>query len=226
MAEPHQSPQVRLQQLLHRLQPAQLQRQQRPQPGSAKTLPSGLQKEGSGASRPSPPNRRGVDAKVCPRLMMLKLRRFWASLSPKLLQRRRPQLRRSRSLQSRRVQSALKSQSGLRKEGSGVSRPSRLSKPGAAARVCPRSTKQKLPRCLASKQPLQRLRLPPPQPLPLPGRRLQRQLRLRLLRLLLAVANPQVTSAHRQLEHQGQLRPEAWHQSVPKTVKLINSAAD
>src|SRR5580704_5477738 len=65
-------PPLRLRQLRQRRQPRSPPRLHHPAL-LAPRLPNGLPREESGASRPSLRNRRGVDAKGCPPLMMLRL---------------------------------------------------------------------------------------------------------------------------------------------------------
>src|SRR5580704_8971382 len=200
-------------------------------PGSVKTLPSGLPKVGNGASRPLPRSRRDAGAKVYRRSTMSKLLPCLESRSPPPLRPHRFQpLPQHHLLQPHpAVPLAQTLPSGLRKEKSGASRPSRQNKRGVVAKVCQRSTMPKSSRSSESPPHLLQLQLLRPQRLPqllpLPGLQPQPQL-LQWLRPYPVAASPQATLVHPRSERPERRKLEASHRSARKTVKSISSAGD
>src|SRR5580698_1429882 len=188
--------------------------------------PNGLRKEGSGASRRSPRNKRDADVRAYQHSMTSKLQHCWESQSK---QAQRHPLRRllqpRRKPSSRLDRSARMSRNGLPKEGSGVSRPSRQSRRGEVAKVCPHSTTRRWLLCSANqRQPLRQHTFRRRHQL-LPRLGLQ-QLQLRQLHLYPA-AEPRVrTSVLPQLEHRRRRQRVESHRSARKTAKLISSAGD
>src|SRR5580704_2924494 len=231
MVDPHPSWRQLLQLPLLRLRHLRQFPQLHRVPGSVKTLPSGLRKEENGASRPLPRNRRDAGAKVYRRSTMSKLLRCLESRSPLRLRPHRfqplPRHRLLRPLPA--VPLAQTLPSGLRRERSGASRPSRQNKRGAVEKACQRSTTPKSSRYLESPPrlpQLQRLRLQSrPQLRPLPVLQPRPPL-LRRRPLYPAAASPQVMSARPRSERPERRKPEASHLSARMIVKSVSSADD